>query len=254
MTIHYPLSVTREPDRYEPWIQVTYHLEHEAILLYSGSLYQFCLLTGDQDDSVLVFNFGFSSLHVPHQVRRWGQGVAFIPLLNQTHGMLQGNDQSNVQLTHFWNEYRSRTNLHGFVVSQQAWNTLGKSMEIPIILADQLPTARCSEILTLWLLKSHFNPLPFPFDGNWERLYLQTLSAAILVEEPEHNPSIKQVLQLMLTERLSIDEQPYEDPQATQVTAYWLDHHAIQAWTALAVTDNQRIALIVMGLLFDVRR
>ncbi len=225
------LVVSIEPDEYEPWLSLLYQTPQQQIMLYSGSIYQSGIFDDDQTECCVDFNFGNSKLILPYRLRRFAEWLVFVPLIDHT-----------TELDDFW-VYHAQLG-QGLLIPQHSWDAVWQAAGFNVRSVTSIPIATSADLQLLWLLTSQFKQASPTMAGL--KTSIKALQQAILAEEPNHQPSIKQLLQAMLDQQLLLE--PTASPQIAEgltITAYWTDHQQrIQEWPALIVQQHQPYLLI----------
>ncbi|MFD3164352.1 hypothetical protein [Herpetosiphon sp. NSE202] len=225
------LVASIEPDEYDPWLSLRYQTPQQQIVLYSGSIYHSGIFDDDQTEFCLDFNFGHSYLIQPYRLRRFAEWLVFVPMIDQA-----------TELDNVWADHAQFG--QGLLIPQHSWDVVWQAAGFAVRSAASIPLATNADLQLLWLLTSQFKQVSPAMTGLTTSI--KALQHAILAEAPNHQPSIKQLLQAMLDQQLLLEPTP--SPQLAEgltITAYWTDHQQrIQEWPALIVQQQQPYLLI----------
>ncbi|KPL80322.1 hypothetical protein [Herpetosiphon geysericola] len=225
------LVASIEPDEYDPWLSLHYQTPQQQIMLYRGSIYHTGLFDDDQTECCLDFNFGHSDLIRPYRLRRFAEWLIFVPMIDNAP-----------ELDNVW-AYHAQFG-QGLLIPQHNWDAVWQAAGFAVRSVTSIPIATSADLQLLWLLTSQFKQASLAMTRL--KTYIKALQQAILAEEPNHQPSIKQLLQAMLDQQLLLE--PIPTPRLAAglpITAYWIDHQQqIQEWPALIVQQQQPYLLL----------
>ena len=230
-----------EGTEYDKRIKLTYVTDVETTLLFDYWAYR---LFDNQNNEVWVnLNFGEEQF-IPHAVMQIGSQIVFVPRFSnlespyQTNGLLELN----------WREYLAKVAPQIFIIHQEDWKEVWASVNISLEGLSNITTATSEDIFLLWLISSNF--CPSDTHATLTPDYANALAKSILAEDPEHNPSIKDVLQMILNRDRVLDVSSVEKATSGDtLTAYLLNEDgSMKDWPAVFVSDNNQVNVLLAGL------
>lgn len=230
-----------EGQEYDERVKLYYVNNGQTTLLFDFWAYR--LFSNNEDELWVNLNFG-QDRFMPHAAKQLGDRIVLIPrfldpeLYYRTNGLLGLN----------WREYLERVAPQIFILSQQSWADVWLSLNISLEGLSDITEVTSEDVFLLWLISSNFDSSDTLVSFIPE--YLKTLASGILAEHPEHDPSVKDVLQMILNGKISLDVTSIEKAKSGFViTAYLLDpKESAKDWTALFVNDNNQTCLLLAGL------
>lgn len=213
----------------------------ETIKLFDYSIYRF--VYDSENELQIMLNFGGNKA-LPHTVKQLDEIVMFVPKFLDTEQIYRTSGLEGLD----WKEYLEITKSQIFVFPKHCWTNLWQTLNISLGSLPAINQATSEDIFLLWLISSKFRP-PLPL-ASFIPEYAQSLRKNILAENPEHHPSVKEVLSTMLTNPISIiaGSLDVEPKGGFIISAYWLAQSgSFQDWPALFVDSNQQMSLLLNG-------
>ena len=230
-----------EGQGYDERVKLYYGNDVQKTLLFDYWTYRF--FNNKEDELWVSLNFGKDKF-IPHAVKKLGNQIVFIPRFLDPELYYQANGL--VGLT--WREYLEKIAPEIFIFPQQNWTDIWLSLNISLEGLLDITEATSEDIFLLWLISSNFHP-PNSLVAFIPE-YVEALASNILAEHPEHYPSVKDVLQMFLNEKISLSVALVGiATNDFMVTAYLLDKsESTRDWIALFFNENNQTGLVLAGL------
>lgn len=230
-----------EGQGYDERVKLYYGNDVQKTLLFDYWTYRF--FSNEENELWVNLNLGEDKF-MPHAVKQLGDQIVFVPKFQNPELYYQSSGLLGLD----WREYIEKVAPELFVIPQQNWTDMWSSLNVSLEGLSDIIEVTNEDVLLLWLLSSNFHP-PEPLISFFPD-YIEALASSVLAEHPEHSPSVKDILYMILKKEISLDFASVEKAaRGFIVTAYLLDKdESTKDWSALFFTHHNENSLLLAGM------